>query len=345
MAAVAGRLSRQALLKTKSLTNTQQASFSFKSASRGKKAAYGLLGAATVGSIGAVGAALAFPVLASELELHPPHYKWSHHGMFSSIDMKSVRRGYEVYKQVCAACHSLKYLAYREMVGSFLSEDEAKEEAKSVMITDGPDDNGNMFERPGKLADYIPSPYKNEEAAKAANNGAVPPDLTYIVPGVEGEEVSIMEQCSRSYDIVPRGRSKYNGAVPPDLTYIVPGVEGEENYIFSLLTGYCDAPAGVEVPEDGHFNPYFTGGVIAMAEALYTDIIEYSDGTPATKSQLAKDVSTFLVWTSMPDFDDRKKLALKILGLLGTMMFVSYYAKRHYFTVLKARKIALREGK
>ncbi|CAG2215994.1 cytochrome c1, heme protein, mitochondrial-like [Mytilus edulis] len=305
MAAVAGRLSRQALLKTKSLTNTQQASFSFKSASRGKKAAYGLLGAATVGSIGAVGAALAFPVLASELELHPPHYKWSHHGMFSSIDMKSVRRGYEVYKQVCAACHSLKYLAYREMVGSFLSEDEAKEEAKSVMITDGPDDNGNMFERPGKLADYIPSPYKNEEAAKAANNGAVPPDLTYIVPGVEGEE----------------------------------------NYIFSLLTGYCDAPAGVEVPEDGHFNPYFTGGVIAMAEALYTDIIEYSDGTPATKSQLAKDVSTFLVWTSMPDFDDRKKLALKILGLLGTMMFVSYYAKRHYFTVLKARKIALREGK
>lgn len=305
MAAVAGRLSRQALLKTKSLTNTQQANFSFKSASRGKKAAYGLLGAATVGSIGAVGAALAFPVLASELELHPPHYKWSHHGMFSSIDMKSVRRGYEVYKQVCAACHSLKYLAYREMVGSFLSEDEAKEEAKSVMITDGPDDNGNMFERPGKLADYIPSPYKNEEAAKAANNGAVPPDLTYIVPGVEGEE----------------------------------------NYIFSLLTGYCDAPAGVEVPEDGHFNPYFTGGVIAMAEALYTDIIEYSDGTPATKSQLAKDVSTFLVWTSMPDFDDRKKLALKILGLLGTMMFVSYYAKRHYFTVLKARKIALREGK
>lgn len=287
------------------MTNTQQASFSFKSASRGKKAAYGLLGAATVGSIGAVGAALAFPVLASELELHPPHYKWSHHGMFSSIDMKSVRRGYEVYKQVCAACHSLKYLAYREMVGSFLSEDEAKEEAKSVMITDGPDDNGNMFERPGKLADYIPSPYKNEEAAKAANNGAVPPDLTYIVPGVEGEE----------------------------------------NYIFSLLTGYCDAPAGVEVPEDGHFNPYFTGGVIAMAEALYTDIIEYSDGTPATKSQLAKDVSTFLVWTSMPDFDDRKKLALKILGLLGTMMFVSYYAKRHYFTVLKARKIALREGK
>lgn len=305
MAAVAGRLSRQALLKTKSLTNTQQASFSFKSASRGKKAAYGLLGAATVGSIGAVGAALAFPVLASELELHPPKYKWSHHGMFSSIDMKSVRRGYEVYKQVCAACHSLKYLAYREMVGSFLSEEEAKEEAKSVMVWDGPDDNGNMFERPGKLADYIPSPYKNEEAAKAANNGAVPPDLTYIVPGVEGEE----------------------------------------NYIFSLLTGYCDAPAGVEVPEDGHFNPYFTGGVIAMAEALYTDIIEYSDGTPATKSQLAKDVATFLVWTSQPDFDDRKKLALKILGLLGTMLFVSYYAKRHYFTVLKARKIALREGK
>lgn len=299
MAAVAGRLGRQAFLKSKSTSNVQKAQFSFKSASKGKKSAYALLGAAALGGLGAVGVALGTPVLASDLVLHPPKFPWSHHGWLTPLDMASVRRGYEVYKQVCAACHSLQYVSYREMVDVFMTEDEAKAEAKEATIHDGPDNEGNMFDRPGKLADRIPSPYLNDEAAKTANNGAVPPDLTYIV------------------------RSR----------------EGGEDYIFSLLTGYCETPAGFVLPEDTHYNPYFYGGAIAMAEALYNEIIEYSDGTPATKSQLAKDVTTFLRWTCEPEHDVMKVTGLKALTILSILIAVSYYGKRHQHSVLKARKI------
>merc|ERR1711860_110249 len=299
MAAVTGRLCRQAILKAKSPTNIQQANFGFKSGSKGKKTAYALLGAAAVGGLGAVGVALATPVSAMELTLHPPKFPWSHGGIFSALDMKSVRRGYEVYKQVCSACHSLDYLCYREMVDAFMTEDEAKAEANEAIMRDGPDEEGNMFERPGKLADRLPRPYLNDEAAMAANNGALPPDLTYVVKAREGEE----------------------------------------DYIFSLLTGYCDAPAGVELAEDTHFNPYFPGGSIAMAQALYNEIIEYSDGTPATTSQLAKDVTTFLRWTSEPEHDVRKKVGIKCLLILGTVILVSVYAKKHYFAVVRTKKV------
>lgn len=108
----------------------------------------------------------------------------------------SIRRGYEVYKQVCAACHSLRFIAYRNLVGVSHSEDEAKAEAAEQMITDGPDEQGNMFQRPGKLSDYFPNPYPNEEAARAANNGAYPPDLSYIVLGRHGGEFLVMKVFS-----------------------------------------------------------------------------------------------------------------------------------------------------
>ena len=135
----------------------------------------------------------------------------------------SIRRGYEVYKQVCAACHSLKYVTYRELVGVSHTKEEAAEEAEQIQVEDGPDDNGKMFMRSGKLYDYFPSPYPNEEAAKKANNGALPPDLTLIVLGRHGNE----------------------------------------DYIFSLLTGFREAPAGFHPPEGTYFNPYFTGSSIS----------------------------------------------------------------------------------
>lgn len=145
---------------------------------------------ATIGAIaggaGALALALDQSVKASDLELHPPKNPWSHQGIFSSLDHASVRRGYEVYKQVCSACHSLRFIAYRNLVGVTHTEDEAKAEAEEVMVTDGPDDTGAMFQRPGKLSDYIPGPYPNEEAARAANNGAYPPDLSYIVSARHG---------------------------------------------------------------------------------------------------------------------------------------------------------------
>lgn len=216
--------------------------------------------------------ALNQPLEASDLIVHPIKMDWSHNGLLNSFDHGSIRRGWEVYKQVCAACHSLKYIHYREMVGVFLTEEEARKEAEEQLIEDGPDDTGKMFMRPGKLSDHVPSPYPNEEAARAANNGAYPPDLSLMA--------------------IAR--------------------EGGEDYIFSLLLGYTDPPAGFNLEEGQHFNAYFPDGAIGMAQALYDEVIEYTDGTPATASQMAKDVSTFLAWCSQPEHDERKLMALKV---------------------------------
>merc|ERR1711973_499052 len=213
------------------------------------------------------------------------------------LDHASVRRGYQVYKQVCAACHSLRYMAYRNLVDVTHTEAEAKAEAEEVQVQDGPDETGEMFMRPGKLSDYFPKPFAN--AAAAANNGAIPPDLSYIV-------------LAR---------------------------HGNEDYIYHLLNGYCDPPAGIDLREGQHFNPYYPGGTIGMAAPLYNEIIEYDDGTPATLSQLSKDVCTFLTWTASPEHDMRKKMAIKGLGMLSILAGLSYYMKRHKWSLIKSRKI------
>merc|ERR1711976_28162 len=304
MAALFGRASRQALLRATNSQCCQKANLSFSNLSKGKKVAVGVAGAATAGAIG-LGGALQQSVSALYLLLHPPTFPWSHNGYLESLDHASMRRGYYVYKQVCAACHSMNFIRYRELVGVIFTEEEAKKEAEEIMVRDGPDEEGNYFDRPGKLADAFPNPYANDEAAKAANNGALPPDLSYIV------------------------QSQHGG----------------ENYIFSLLTGYCDAPEGVDVKEGTYFNPYFPGGAISMAQALYNEIIEYDDGTPATQSQLAKDVSTFLKWTSEPEHDVRKRWAIKSLTAAGFIIFISYWMKRHKWSPLKTKKIAFKSYK
>merc|ERR1711860_376568 len=162
MAALIGRASRQALLKVPSNVYTNQAKdMSFKALPRGKKILAGVAGAAATGALG-FGVALNMAV-AAEATLHPPKYPWSHKGLLDALDHASVRRGYQVYKQVCAACHSMNYVYYRQLVNVIMDEDEAKSEAADIMVTDGPDDEGNMFERPGKLYDKFPAPYKNDE--------------------------------------------------------------------------------------------------------------------------------------------------------------------------------------
>jgi ubiquinol-cytochrome c reductase cytochrome c1 subunit len=266
--------------------------------STGKKAGLAVIGSLLGGAAGLL-YTLDQSVKASGAELHAPHYPWSHKGVFSSFDHSSIRRGYEVYKNVCSACHSMKYLAYRNLIGVSHTEDEAKAEAAGIMVTDGPDDSGNFFQRPGKLADRFPSPYSNDEAARAANGGALPPDLSYITSARHGGE----------------------------------------DYLFALLTGYCDPPTGVTLREGLHYNPYFPGGAIGMAQALYNEAMEYSDGTPATASQLAKDVSIFLRWAAEPEHDDRKKMGLKALMIFSFMISVAYYYKRHKWSSLKTRKI------
>ena len=306
MAASVGRICGAKLLKrnTSNIVNQINSFSTAKEWAGNNRKLLASLGAIT-GSIGALIFTLDQSVKASDLELHPPHYGWNHSGAVNALDHASIRRGYEVYKQVCAACHSMRFMCYRNLVGVSHTEAEAKAEAEEVQVTDGPNELGEMFQRPGKLSDHFPNPYPNEEAARAANNGAFPPDLTYIVLGRHGAE----------------------------------------DYIFSLLTGYVDAPAGVPLRDGQYYNPYFPGGAISMAQALYNEVIEYTDGTPATASQLAKDVATFLKWAGEPEHDDRKRMFIKAFFLFSMLTAISFYVKRHKWSVMKSRKIEFKPKK
>lgn len=236
---------------------------------------------------------------AAEHGLHPPAYNWSHNGMFETFDHASIRRGFQVYREVCAACHSLDRIAWRNLVGVSHTTSEAKAMAEDLEYDDEPDDEGKPRKRPGKLADYIPGPYENEQAARAANQGAYPPDLSLIV------------------------KARHGGC----------------DYIFSLLTGYPEEPpAGVVLPAGSNYNPYFPGGAIAMGRVLFDDLVEYEDGTPATTSQMAKDVTTFLNWAAEPEHDDRKKWGLKALIVVSSLYLLSIWVKRFKWTPIKNRK-------
>jgi len=234
-----------------------------------------------------------------EVGLHPLAYPWSHNGLFDTFDHASIRRGFQVYREVCSSCHSLDRIAWRNLVGVSHNVDEIKALAEEVEYQDGPNDQGEMFQRPGKLSDYMPPPYANEEAARAANAGALPPDLSLIVKARHG------------------------------------GID----YIFSLLTGYVDPPAGVELRDGMNYNPYFPGGAISMARVLFDGLVEYDDGTPATTSQMAKDVSTFLNWASEPEHDERKKIGVQAVIIFSSLFAISIWVKRFKWTVIKNRKL------
>uniref|UniRef100_A0A914CCU2 Cytochrome c domain-containing protein n=1 Tax=Acrobeloides nanus TaxID=290746 RepID=A0A914CCU2_9BILA len=243
---------------------------------------------------------------------HPTPLQWPHKGNFESLDMASVRRGYEVYKQVCSACHSMKYRYYRHFSDpefGFMTEEEAKAEAAEALIDDL-SDKGQPIKRPGKLIDRLPSPYPNKIAAEAANIGKYPPDFSTIM------------LARRPHGFAPRFNTNSN-----------------EDYIFSILTGYMDAPAGVKVDDGQAYNPYFPGGVIAMPQQLFDDGIEYKDGTPATQSQQAKDICSFLRWSAEPFHDKRKEWALKGLVLLPLVTVIILYMKKHTWSLIKSQKV------
>lgn len=234
--------------------------------------------------------------------LHPPRIDWPHSSMFSSFDAASIRRGYHVYANVCSSCHSLSRIAYRNLVGVAFSEDEVKEMVEEIEVEDGPNEEGLMFSRPGRLSDYIPTPYPNDQAARYANNGALPPDLSLMA------------------------KARHGGA----------------DYLWALLTGYRDAPQGINVRDGLYYNPYFPGGQIAMARALYDDAVEYEDGTPATTSQMAKDVSTFLAWAAEPEHDTRKKMGMEFMGAMAVLAVGLLYMKRFSWSLFKSRRLEFR---
>jgi ubiquinol-cytochrome c reductase cytochrome c1 subunit len=233
------------------------------------------------------------------VELHAHTLPWSHYGWNQTLDYTSVRRGYQVYKQVCSACHSLDFICYRHFVNVFLTLDEAKAEAAEAMIPDT-DDQGKAMLRPGTINDKLPHPYINKKAAMAANDGVEPPDL------------SVMTLARH----------------------------GAESYVFHLLVGYVDAPAGIVVPAGKAYNPYFQGSIISMPQQLYDDGCEFDDGTAPTQSQQAKDVSTFLAWCSEPYHDLRKNLGLKCLLITPPLFIVLLYMKKFVWSYIHTQKFA-----
>jgi len=251
------------------------------------------------------GAALATGgFLASTADCNADHipsldYGFDMNGSFSSFDYASVRRGYQVYKEVCATCHSLEGIAFRNLINVTHTEEQMKALAADIEVEDGPNDEGEMFDRPAKLSDKLPKPYANDEAGRAANNGALPPDLTLMT------------------------KARHGGA----------------DYVFALLTGYVEPPAGKVMLPGLHYNPYFAGGAIAMEKQLNDGQLEYEDGTPATASQLAKDVSVFLAWAAEPEHDERKLAGTKFVIAMMAMVCITGFYKRYRWQVLKTRKI------
>ena len=209
--------------------------------------------------------------------------------MFGTYDRAQLQRGYLVYRDVCAACHQLKYVQFRHLRAIGFSEAEVKALAAEFEVEDGPDEDGEMFTRPGRPADDLPVPFANDKAARAANNGALPPNLSLIT------------------------KARADGP----------------NYLFALLTGYEEeAPDDVELAEGMSYNPYYPGGQIAMVPPLYGDEVEYADGTEATLEQMSRDVVAFLAWAAEPKLEDRHRLGFKVMAFLIILTILLYLAKR-----------------
>ena len=219
----------------------------------------------------------------------PEARDWSFHGMFGTYDRGALQRGFQIYREVCAACHSMSLVAYRNLTGIGLSEDQIKAVAAEYEVTDGPNEEGEMYSRPAKPSDQFVAPFANDNAARASNNGALPPDL------------SLMAKARK----------------------------GGPDYLYALLTGYKEeSPEGVTLMEGMQYNVYFTGNQIAMAPPLADDAVEYQDGTKPTLAQLAQDVTTFLNWAAEPELEERKRMGIKVLLFLIVLTAMMYALKR-----------------
>lgn len=237
--------------------------------------------------------------------------------------------------QVCAACHSVNQLHYRNLVGVAYTEEEAKAMAADAEVTDGPNDEGEMFERPGRLSDPLPAPYASEEAARFVRRGWW--RAACGVGGVRVRAASTPLPPPRPVVIAQVN----GGAYPPDLSLIAKARHDGTNYLMALLLGYTEPPAGVTVREGLHYNPYFPGGAIAMPKMLVDGGTDYDDGTPATEAQQAKDVATFLAWAAEPEADERKLAGAKWTLVLALVWATALYYKRWKWAPIKSRRIVV----
>jgi len=225
---------------------------------------------------------------------------WSFKSFFGKFDRPSLQRGYQVYNEVCASCHSLKYLSYRNLAekgGPEFSEAEAKAIASNFEVTDGPNSTGEMFLRPARLSDKFVSPYANEEEAKSANGGAYPPDMSVLVKARKG------------------------GA----------------DYIYSLLVGYEDPPADIKLDDGVYYNKYMYGNKIKMSAPLSDGLVEYADGTEATTEQMAKDVVSFLMWAAEPHLEQRHKFGFRVIIYLLILSILVYFSMKKIWSRVESK--------
>ena len=224
-------------------------------------------------------------------QVDPIKMNWSFKGLTGKFDRASLQRGFQVYKEVCSSCHSMQYLSYRnlgEAGGPEFSEAEVKAIASSIEINDGPDSQGEMFTRPGRPSDKFKSPYPNVNASIAANGGAYPPDMSVLV------------------------KARPGGA----------------DYIYSVLVGYEEPPAGIDLDDGVYYNKYMIGQKIKMSAPLTEDLVEYSDGTKASVDQMARDVTTFLSWAAEPELEERHRTGIKVMIYLILLTALVYLSMR-----------------
>ena len=260
-----------------------------------------------------VGICVASGALAEEAET--PHYPlkkpvlqdWSFAGPFGTYDQGQLQRGLKVYREACAACHSLDLVPFRNLEALGYSPEQVRAFAAEYEVEDGPDSNGDMFTRPGIPSDHFPSPYPNPETAAASNNGAVPPD----------------------FSLIAKARAVERGFPTFIFDIFTQYAESGPDYIYGLLTGYEDAPENIEVQPGTYYNPHFiAGAVLAMPQPIYDEQVSYEDGAPETVDQYARDVTAFLAWAAEPHMEARKRTGFNVMVFLVLFGALVYLTKR-----------------
>ncbi|MCJ8052639.1 cytochrome c1 [Shinella curvata] len=286
-----------------------------------KKLVAGILSLALVAGLGVSFAVAeeAAPAAGAEAEHATPHYPmhkprqqdWTFAGPFGKYDKGQLQRGLKVYTEVCAACHSMNLVAFRTLEGLGYSEAQVKAFAANYEVQDGPNSDGEMFTRKAVPSDHFPSPFPNQQAAAASNNGAAPPD----------------------FSLIAKARGITRGFPQFVFDIFTQYQEGGPDYIYSLLTGYDEeVPAHLEVAEGTHFNPYFANAAaLAMAKPISDDQVTYDDGSPQTVDQYARDISAFLMWAAEPHLEARKRTGFMVMVFLVIFTGLIYLTKKSVY--------------
>lgn len=251
--------------------------------------------------------------------VEPPHIeaqKWTFGGVFGYFDRAQLQRGFQVVKENCSSCHSLEYVSFRnlgEPGGPEFSAEDVNALAAEVEVIDGPDDAGDMFERPGLPTDRFPAPFANDNEARSSNGGALPPDLS----------------------VITKARAYHRGFPGWAIDVFSGYQEQGADYLYALLVGYEDPPEGVEMLDGLSYNTAFPGHQIAMPAPLVEEGVEYSDGTQASVEQMSRDVTAFLMWTAEPHLEARKRLGFQVIIFLVIFAALLYATKRKIWARVK----------